>query len=101
MSIYTVHQPPLDSGAAAAEPYRFVFVRDGFSWWAFLLTPFWMLRHRLWLVLTVYVLVSVVIDVALHALGASTFTIVVVGVLVSLFLGLEAGTLRRVTLSGR
>jgi hypothetical protein len=101
MSVYTVYQPPLQAADNLPVTDRFVFVRDGFSWWAFLLTPFWMLRHRLWLVLTVYVLVSVVIDVALHALGASTFTIVVVGVLVSLFLGLEAGTLRRVTLSGR
>ena len=25
---------------------RFVFVRDGFHFWAFLLAPLWMLRHR-------------------------------------------------------
>jgi Protein of unknown function (DUF2628) len=101
MSVYTVYQPPLPSADNLPATDRFVFVRDGFSWWAFLLTPFWMLRHRLWLVLTVYVLVLVVIDAALHVLGASTFTIIMVGVLVSLFVGLEAGTLRRVTLSGR
>jgi hypothetical protein len=101
MSVYTVYQPPLQTTGNSPVTDRFVFVRDGFSWWAFLLTPFWMLRHRLWLVLTVYVLVLVVIDAVLHALGASTFAIVMVGALVSLFVGLEAGTLRRVTLSGR
>src|SRR5258708_6987549 len=51
MSVYTVHEPPLPAGAAASDVERFAFVRDGFSWWAFLLAPLWMLRHRMWLVL--------------------------------------------------
>jgi hypothetical protein len=101
MSVYTVYQPPLSAADNLPVTDRFVFVRDGFSWWAFLLTPLWMLRHRLWLVLTVYVLVLAGIDAALHVLGASTFSIVVVSALVSLFVGLEAGTLRRFTLSSR
>jgi Protein of unknown function (DUF2628) len=100
MSIYTVHQP-LDPGAAAAEPYRFVFVRDGFSWWAFLLTPFWMLRHRLWLALAIYLLVSAALDAVLRALGASVLTLVLAGLLISLLAGLEASTLRRFKLARR
>lgn len=101
MSVYTVHQPPLGAADTAGDPSRFVFVRDGFSWWAFLLTPLWMLRHRLWLALTIYLLVSAALDVALRALGASVFTIVVVGLLISLLVGLEAGTLRRFKLVRR
>ena len=101
MSVYTVHQPPLDSGAAATEPYRFVFVRDGFSWLAFLLTPLWLLRHRLWLALAIYVLVSAALDVGLRALGASVFVLVLAGLLISLLAGLEAGTLRRSKLARR
>src|SRR6476660_3985649 len=50
MSIYTVHEPPLKADASTPDPDRFAFVRDGFSFWAFLLAPLWMLRHRLWLV---------------------------------------------------
>jgi hypothetical protein len=101
MSVYTVYQPPLSAADNLPVTDRFVFVRDGFSWWAFLLTPLWMLRHRLWRVLTVYVLALALIDAVLHVLGASTFSILVVGALISLFVGLEAGTLRRFTLSGR
>ena len=101
MSIYTVHQPPLESGAVAAEPYRFVFVRDGFSWWAFLLTPLWMLRHRLGLVVAVYLLVLAARDAGLRALGASVFTLILAGLLISLLAGLEAGTLRRFNLARR
>jgi uncharacterized protein DUF2628 len=101
MSIYTVHQPPLEAGAAAAEPYRFVFVRDGFSWWAFLLTPLWMLRHRLWLALVIYVLVAAALDAGLRALGASVLALVVASLSISLLAGLEAGTLRRFKLARR
>ena len=101
MSIYTVHQPPLDSGAATAEPYRFVFVRDGFSWWAFLLTPFWMLRHRLWLALAIYLLACAALEAGLRALGASVLTLILASLLISLLAGLEAGTLRRFKLARR
>ena len=101
MSVYTVHQPPPRTADNLADTDRFVFVRDGFSWWAFLLTPLWMLRHGLWLVLIVYLLVLAGIDAVLHVIGASASAIILVGALVSLFVGLEAGTLRRFTLSGR
>ena len=37
-------------GEALADPERFVFVRDGFYFWAFLFAPLWLLWHRLWLV---------------------------------------------------
>ena len=59
MSIYTVYEPPLRGHESAPDPERFVFVRDGFSIWAFLLAPLWMLRHRLWLAFLGYVIIVV------------------------------------------
>src|SRR5689334_24749900 len=100
MSVYTVHQAPTRADTASAAE-RFVFVRDGFSWWAFLLTPLWMLRHRLWLALAIYLLVTVALDVGLRALGASMLTLVVASLLISVLVGLEAGTLRRFKLARR
>lgn len=101
MSVYTVHEPPLRAAGASAEPERFVFVRDGFYWWAFLLTPLWMLRHRLWLVLLLYIVVSAAIDGTMRALGASAVAIFIVGAVISLLAGFEGGTLRRFTLRRR
>ncbi len=98
MSVYTVHEPPRRGTDAMAEAERFVFVRDGFYWWAFLLTPFWMLRYRLWLVLVIYLAVVAGLDTVLHRVGASAFVVTVVGFLISLLIGFEAGTLRRFTL---
>ena len=98
MRVYTVLEPPLRAADASADPQRFVFVRDGFSLWAFLLTPFWMLWHRLWLALVLYLAASIGLETALHLLGGSDFLVAIVGILISLLVGLEAGTLRRFTL---
>jgi len=101
MAIYTVHEPPRKGEGSAPDPERFVFVRDGFAFWAFLLTPFWMLRHRLWLVLLGYVVVMVALQAGLAAIGTSETVMSAVGLLLSLLVGFEAATLRRFTLGRR
>ena len=57
----------LKADQSTPDPERFVFVRDGFSFWAFLLAPLWMLRARLWLVFVGYVVVAVALQVATAA----------------------------------
>jgi hypothetical protein len=101
MAIYTVHEPPLKRYETTADPERFKFVRDGFSFWAFLLAPLWMLRHRMWLVLIGYIVIVITLELALNRVGASGTTRAIAGLLVSLLVGLEAGTLRRFTLGRR
>ena len=101
MSIYTVYEPPLRGHESAPDPDRFVFVRDGFSVWAFLLAPLWMLRHRLWLAFIGYVIVVVALSLGLRAVGASGMLADLVTVLVSLLVGFEAATLRRFALARR
>jgi hypothetical protein len=101
MSVYTVYEPPLKAHESAPDPERFVFVRDGFSFWAFLLAPWWMLRHRMWLALTGYVILAVALSVALRLIGAPTTVTIIAGALFSLLVGFEAATLRRFTLSRR
>jgi hypothetical protein len=76
-------------------------VRDGFSFWAFLFGPLWMLRHRMWLVLVLYVVISVVL-VGLVAVAETSDALVgATGFLIALWVGLEAATLRRFTLRRR
>src|SRR5438445_13832366 len=101
MSIYTVYEPPLKGHESAPAPERFVFVRDGFSFWAFLLAPLWMLRHRLWLVFVGYAIVAVALQVGLRLIGASSGVIITVSLLLALLVGFEAATLRCFTLSRR
>jgi len=101
MSIYTVYEPPLKAHESVPDPERFVFVRDGFSFWAFLLAPWWMLRHRLWLALVCYVILAVALSVALRLIGTSAAVAIIAGALFSLLVGFEAATLRRFGLARR
>jgi len=100
MSIYSVYEPPSKDGAVP-DPARFVFVRDGFTFWAFLLGPVWMLWHRLWLVLAGYLIVATALVVVLRSLGVSASVMVVAGILLALLVGFEAATLRRFALARR
>jgi len=95
MTVFTVHQPLPRKTEDVAPPERFAFVRDGFYFWAFLLGPVWMLYHRLWLVLLMYLAGTTAIQVALWALGVSGLVKFAVALLIALLVGFEAGSLRR------
>jgi hypothetical protein len=99
MAIYTVHQPPPRKGEASADPERLAFVRDGFHFWAFLLAPVWMLWHRLWLALVLWIVVFGAAEIALRYAGVRGFAHVAVLALIGLLVGLEASSLRRWTLA--
>src|ERR1700730_4288972 len=97
MSVYTVHIPPSTRRGSASGPERFVFVRDGFSFWAFLLAPLWMLWHRLWLVFVSYCVLAIALQAGLQAIGASFAVRFTAAALLALLAGLEAGTPQRLS----
>jgi hypothetical protein len=101
MPTYTVHAPPPKAGETASDPQRFVFVRDGFHFWAFLLAPLWLLAHRLWLVLLGYVMANALIGGVFYLLGASASLKFLGSLLMALLVGFEAATLKRWTLARR
>jgi len=101
MSVFTVHEPPRRAADAVPDPGRIVFVRDGFSFWAFLFTALWMARCRMWLVLLLYLVIAVGAENALHYAGVGTAGIALAGFAMSLLIGMEAATLRRFTLRRR
>jgi hypothetical protein len=101
MPTFTVHEPPPRKGEAAAAPERFVFVRDGFYVWAFLLTPLWLLVHRLWLAFVVYLVVCGLIGAGLVAAGATPPLQFLAALLIALLMGFEAATIRRRKLTRR
>jgi hypothetical protein len=101
MTVYTVHEPPPRRNEATTDPDRFVFVRDGFYVWAFLLGPLWMLWRRLWLVLLIYVVASAALQAALWAVGVSGAVKFTVGMLIGLLVGFEAASMQRWTYSRR
>lgn len=101
MPVYTVHEPPRRDDELLAHTARFAFVRDGFHFWAFLLAPFWMLRHRLWLEFIAYVLLIGGITFALRRLGVAESAGGAVAFLLAILIGIEASSLRRWKLARR
>ncbi len=101
MAVYTIHQPPLRKGETSPDPDRFVLVRDGFYFWAFLLGPVWMIWRRLWLTLVLYVIVIVALETAMRYLGVNSPLRTLVAFAVAILVGLEAATLQRWTLGRR
>ncbi len=99
MTIYTVHEPP--AANRPADPDRYVFVRDGFHFWAFLLGPAWMIWRGLWLVLLCYALALLALAAGLQAAKVPNGAAAAIGFLMALLTGFEASTLRRWTLRRR
>jgi hypothetical protein len=101
MSVYTVFEPPLRAREAVPDPNRFVFVREGFYFWAFALSPLWMLWHRMWLVLFLYIVIAAGIENATYFAGVGAAGVALIQLLLSILVGLEASTLRRFALQRR
>jgi hypothetical protein len=97
MAVYTVLAPqPTDGGMLPPDPMTLVFVKDGFSWPAFLFAGLWMIYRRLWLVLVGYIIVSLALVAAAKAVDGG---IVGFAILALHFLfALEATALRAWTL---
>ncbi len=101
MPVYTVHalRTPTSSGRGVTD--RFVFVRDGFRFWAFVGGAIWLFWHRLWLGLIGYLVLSFTAEVALSLLGVAAWVRMAAMLVVALVMGLEAASLQRWTLSRR
>jgi Protein of unknown function (DUF2628) len=100
MPVYTVHAP-VAYGADLAATDKFVFVRDGFHFWAAALSMIWLIWNRLWLALIGWIVLTLAIGFGMNALGAGSGAIMFVDLLIAILMGFEAATLQRWTLSRR
>ena len=101
MPTYTVHAPPPRRGETTSAPERFVFVRDGFHFWAFILAPLWLLAHRLWLAFIIYVVGYGLLGGTLVFLRVPASAQLLAGMAIALLVGFEAPSIWRWTLSRR
>jgi len=97
MKAFTVHMPPDLSADAAAE--RAAFIKDGFCWPALFIPVPWLLWHRLWLVLVVYLLAVSAIGAVQLIAGEGAATIIVIAF--AFFFAAEANNARRWSLRRR
>lgn len=101
MVAFTVHEPPNPAGDRLDRAETLVFVKEGFSWLAALLTPFWFLFNRMWLVLALYLGGLLLVTSAMAALGVPDLWIALFQFGLNILLGFEADSLKRWTLEQR
>jgi hypothetical protein len=102
MPTFTVHAPHQERpNDAARTAEQFVFVRDGFHFWAFVLAPLWLLLHRLWLALLIYVAGYGVLSFGFAFARVSSTTQLTVSLLIALLIGFEASSIWRWALNRR
>ena len=89
MALYVIQA----RGADLASLERAAIIKDGFSWPAFIFAQLWLIYHRLWLALLIWVLAEVAFTLlVLPHVTAGTF--VAVDSLAHLFIGFEGNRLR-------
>lgn len=98
---YTLHLP---EEARRGDPLaldRARLVPDGFSWGAFAFTALWFLRHRLWLSALLVLVLLVGLALIGRAIGLPLSALLLMSILASILIGLEASSLRRWTYERR
>jgi hypothetical protein len=102
MAVFTVYlSGDLPGGEAdSATLEQAAFLREGFSWSAFLFGPLWLVRHHLWLGFAVWLAAVVLFGLfaADHLPSAAGFAVLV---LIQLLLGFEGNHLREAGLTRR
>lgn len=94
MKVYTVHAPAERGPEEDEYLDSFIFVREGFRWWAFLLPPIWLLVNRLWWELLGYVIVVGGLSALLGYFGGAEYSWpLMLGL--NVLLAFEADTLKR------
>lgn len=95
--IYTVHAPL----GIAPSAEKFVFIREGFSFLAFVAPLVWLVVYRVWRPLVVYVVVVACLAAGEYFLGFDSNIGLATSLLIGLYFGFEAAALRQDTLRRR
>ncbi|QDO96889.1 DUF2628 domain-containing protein [Ferrovibrio terrae] len=98
MRFYTIHERPAQTAGGDAEVLA---IASGFRWWAAIAPIVWLLWHRLWLGVALYLLFSVALGVAFALGDVAEPAATAIGLAVSLLIGLGAADYWRWTLERR
>ena len=98
MPSWFVFEPAKTASGTLEAADKSVFVKDGFSLGAFLVTPVWLLWRKMWLVFLAWLALQVAIAVLTSVLSLDQRAAAIVSLLVSLCFALEANALRSWTM---
>lgn len=94
LNLYTVHVKPEDAGSEKLP----VFVSEGFSLYAFIMTGFWLLYHKIWLPLVWVLMFNVALGFLMEFQVIHPTSSVLLSLVFQLWIGFEANDWRRARL---
>jgi hypothetical protein len=95
MRFYTIHERPAQKAGGDADVLA---IASGFRWWAAIMPILWLLWHRLWLGVALYLLFSVALGIAFALGDIAEPAATAIGLAVSLLIGFGAADYWRWTL---
>jgi hypothetical protein len=98
VTAYYVYEPASEAPNVSARADRLDFVKDGISWPALIVPAFWLLYHRMWIELLVYVVAYGVLGWAMSYAQNGADFLAWIGIALSVLFALEANDLRRYAL---
>lgn len=101
VDVYTVHEPAHPPASRVDRAATFVFVRDGFSWSAALLSPVYLAVKGQWLAFAAYFAIVAAAGAVLYSFGLHETWLPLLLVGLNIYLGFEASTLERMWLAYR
>lgn len=75
MKTYTVYAPEEDNRAFKDRATDYVFIKEGYSLWAAIFGPFWLVFKTMWVEAAVFFVAIIGVSVAMEQLGFNAFAI--------------------------
>ena len=101
MTVYSVYEPPTQAPDTAERAERLAFVKEGFSWIAFLVPLLWLLLYRMWVEFILLALVYVALQLAFGTSDQAQALIGWASLAIGVLFGFEANDLRVASLERR
>lgn len=98
MAAFTVHIPNVAAGETVS-PEKIVFLRDEFSWGAFIFGPLWLAWRRAWLAALLWTLGLILLAVVGQKLGLGRGFASTIGFALAVLLGFEGSRIVAWTLA--
>ncbi len=90
-----MHSPPEDDRSFQERANDYVFIKEGFSLWAALFGPFWLVMQNMWVEVAAYFGGLILLSIILEALGFTPEAISFAFLFANAVFGLFARDLRR------
>ena len=98
MTAYYVYEPDSEAPTVSARADALDFVKDGISWPALIVPAFWLIYHRMWIELLVYLAAYAALGWAMSYSQNGSDLLSWVAIALSLLFAFEANDLRRYAL---